>query len=435
MNKIVIIYLFTFLNIVFAQNIEVAKELFHKKEYSESYSILQKLFLEDMSNIEINFYLGRNAFELGKLNEAQIAFDRVLIYDENNLRAELELGRILLLKGNIEEAKVKFNRVLSFAPPEEVKENIKKLLIAIEDRESDNSFIAYLNLGVGFETNINSSAKESEVAKYLSVRDNIDIDSIDVEKREDSIFHNESIDLQYLHKFSRNIYLNSGINLYNQDYTDSDKFDIIYFGGFIETNYQKDRHKASLMFSSDRVHYGESPLLYTVDIEPKYSFSIDRDKQISTSIGYKWKNYLQKKNSKRDSTQRDFSLSFSKLFSTSLVAINYRFLDEVSSKESSNFRFIDQREQEIWVIYKTSVLPFNIITDLRYRGSIINFSDKIGNNSKRVDYFSSYSVVFSKELFRDLSLSLNLNYINNSSNYTPMDYDKSIYSTSLSYKF
>jgi len=435
LNKIVIIYLFTFLNIVFAQNIEVAKELFHKKEYSESYSILQKLFLEDMSNIEINFYLGRNAFELGKLNEAQIAFDRVLIYDENNLRAELELGRILLLKGNIEEAKVKFNRVLSFAPPEEVKENIKKLLIAIEDRESDNSFIAYLNLGVGFETNINSSAKESEVAKYLSVRDNIDIDSIDVEKREDSIFHNESIDLQYLHKFSRNIYLNSGINLYNQDYTDSDKFDIIYFGGFIETNYQKDRHKASLMFSSDRVHYGESPLLYTVDIEPKYSFSIDRDKQISTSIGYKWKNYLQKKNSKRDSTQRDFSLSFSKLFSTSLVAINYRFLDEVSSKESSNFRFIDQREQEIWVIYKTSVLPFNIITDLRYRGSIIHFSDKIGNNSKRVDYFSSYSVVFSKELFRDLSLSLNLNYINNSSNYTPMDYDKSIYSTSLSYKF
>ena len=435
MNKIVIIYLFTFLNIVFAQNIEVAKELFHKKEYSESYSILQKLFLEDISNIEINFYLGRNAFELGKLNEAQIAFDRVLIYDENNLRAELELGRILLLKGNIEEAKVKFNRVLSFAPPEEVKENIKKLLIAIEDRESDNSFIAYLNLGVGFETNINSSAKESEVAKYLSVRDNIDIDSIDVEKREDSIFHNESIDLQYLHKFSRNIYLNSGINLYNQDYTDSDKFDIIYFGGFIETNYQKDRHKASLMFSSDRVHYGESPLLYTVDIEPKYSFSIDRDKQISTSIGYKWKNYLQKKNSKRDSTQRDFSLSFSKLFSTSLVAINYRFLDEVSSKESSNFRFIDQREQEIGVIYKTSVLPFNIITDLRYRGSIINFSDKIGNNSKRVDYFSSYSVVFSKELFRDLSLSLNLNYINNSSNYTPMDYDKSIYSTSLSYKF
>jgi len=435
LNKIVIIYLFTFLNIVFAQNIEVAKELFHKKEYSESYSILQKLFLEDISNIEINFYLGRTAFELGKLNEAQIAFDRVLIYDENNLRAELELGRILLLKGNIEEAKVKFNRVLSFAPPEEVKENIKKLLIAIEDRESDNSFIAYLNLGVGFETNINSSAKESEVAKYLSVRDNIDIDSIDVEKREDSIFHNESIDLQYLHKFSRNIYLNSGINLYNQDYTDSDKFDIIYFGGFIETNYQKDRHKASLMFSSDRVHYGESPLLYTVDIEPKYSFSIDRDKQISTSIGYKWKNYLQKKNSKRDSTQRDFSLSFSKLFSTSLVAINYRFLDEVSSKESSNFRFIDQREQEIGVIYKTSVLPFNIITDLRYRGSIINFSDKIGNNSKRVDYFSSYSVVFSKELFRDLSLSLNLNYINNSSNYTPMDYDKSIYSTSLSYKF
>ena len=154
--KFLLLFIIFFTNL-FASNFSDAIKLFEEKKYSQAYELFEKAFFEDMGNIEINFYLGRTAFELGLFKEAQVSFDRVLLMNENHTRAKLELGRTLLEKGSFLEAEKLFNEVYNSNPPEVVKQKIKFLLFQINQKKQKHYFNLVFSLGRGFETNINNS--------------------------------------------------------------------------------------------------------------------------------------------------------------------------------------------------------------------------------------------------------------------------------------
>lgn len=53
--------------------------LFNNSEFQKAYDVFSKLVRKDPSNMDLNFYLGRSAYESGDYETAIFAYDRMLI--------------------------------------------------------------------------------------------------------------------------------------------------------------------------------------------------------------------------------------------------------------------------------------------------------------------------------------------------------------------
>jgi len=105
-----------------------AKALFDQGAYSQASSQFFKLFKQDPENQEINFYLGRAAFESDDFETAVMAFERVLIVDPKAVQAKLELAKSFYRLGAKPTAIHYFRELLDSDLPEEVRSSIKTIL-------------------------------------------------------------------------------------------------------------------------------------------------------------------------------------------------------------------------------------------------------------------------------------------------------------------
>lgn len=128
--------------------------LFKAKDFNNAYDELFKAFVLDPGNPDINFYLGRAAFETGNYEMALMAFERVLMTDPEAIRIKLEMGRTFAMLGNRSHATRYFNEVLATHPPEMVKQNIKAVLQTITAQEKKHFFNGFLALGCDWDDNV-----------------------------------------------------------------------------------------------------------------------------------------------------------------------------------------------------------------------------------------------------------------------------------------
>ena len=131
----------------------LAKKLFDSKEYEKSYALLHELFLNDLSDPNINFYLGQSAYKLGKYEEALSAYERILIVNEKAYRAKLEMALCYQQLNLPKEAKRILLEVRQDVP-QSVQVNIDANLAAIEDKRKKHSFGGAAILGLNYDSNI-----------------------------------------------------------------------------------------------------------------------------------------------------------------------------------------------------------------------------------------------------------------------------------------
>ncbi|MFZ5775302.1 MAG: surface lipoprotein assembly modifier [Thermodesulfobacteriota bacterium] len=129
------------------------KTFFENKQHEEAYHELHMAFREDPANLELNFLLGRAAFESGRLEEAAMAYERILIADPGADRVKLELARTYLGLGSRELARQYFHEVLATNPPEQVWKNIEGFLAAIEQSEKRHTVNGIFSLGISLDDN------------------------------------------------------------------------------------------------------------------------------------------------------------------------------------------------------------------------------------------------------------------------------------------
>ena len=133
---------------------DIGKQFFLSAKYQQARKHLYKAFRQDPVNPDINFHLGRAAFELGDYETALLAFERVLFIDPDASRIKLEIARCHLRLGFKEMAKQYFREVLATKPPEPVWRNIEKYLAAIEQQEKRHLFTGTLTMGINFDDNV-----------------------------------------------------------------------------------------------------------------------------------------------------------------------------------------------------------------------------------------------------------------------------------------
>jgi len=132
---------------------DLAKQLFESQKYEEAYTLLKKLFLNDLSNPNINFYLGQSAYMLKKYEEALSAYERIIIVNEKAYRVKLEMAICYQQLGLLKEAKAMLMNVRDKVP-KNVQKNIDIYLAAIEEKRKKHSLNGAVIFGLNYDSNI-----------------------------------------------------------------------------------------------------------------------------------------------------------------------------------------------------------------------------------------------------------------------------------------
>ena len=112
-----------------------------------------------------DFYFGIAALNAGVPGEGVLALERYLLQFPENRSAQLQLARGYYILGEDERARQEFSNLLTDASGAEL-DNINQFLDAIRSRESryKPTSTAFVEVGAGFDSNINSGTTAGQVA-------------------------------------------------------------------------------------------------------------------------------------------------------------------------------------------------------------------------------------------------------------------------------
>jgi len=142
-----------------------ANELLKARDYKAAYALLEPLESEKSGNVDYDYLLGVSALETGNASRAIFAFERVLAVQPNNADARALLARAYFIAGEPENAKAEFKNVQSDKLDPAISKLVKDNILAIDKATGQAStFAAYLDLGLGYDTNINSATSNNTVS-------------------------------------------------------------------------------------------------------------------------------------------------------------------------------------------------------------------------------------------------------------------------------
>lgn len=209
----------------FASAFNTAVSHFNDSEFTQAYNIFSGLLKQDPSNMDLNFYLGRSAYETGDYETAIFAFDRMLINDPDLHRVRLEMARAYLKLGSNDEAERLFNEVLATNPPQEVQDNIFLYMENISASRKSHNFRGSFLAGIAYDDNA-YAAPISETIKIPSLDDlPVSIGSLGSD-----YYYEMAANIGYAYILpSRQTALTAEVQTYHTRYNDYDDLDIDYF--------------------------------------------------------------------------------------------------------------------------------------------------------------------------------------------------------------
>ncbi len=135
-----------------------ADTLIGKGDFIGAYQLLEPLESKYAGDINYDYLLGIAAVESSNVTRGAFALERVLAQEPNHKNARAEMAKAHFLLGETEASKAEFNNVLKQNPDAETKNAVGKLLTAMDKNEGVvTTFGAYLDAGIGWDSNISSA--------------------------------------------------------------------------------------------------------------------------------------------------------------------------------------------------------------------------------------------------------------------------------------
>jgi hypothetical protein len=256
-----------------------AATMYNTKQYQKSYEMFYELFLENNYNININYFLGKSAFNLEKYDEATAAFERVLIQKPDFNQARYDYARILYKLKQNEEAKKEFEKLLESEITTETKEEIKKYLSILNKKNEKKKVVAKVMLGVSRSSNVNNGLNSSEY-RLPGFNDIL----VQGEKPIADSAHSEMLNINFFNYFEKQpVRIQNSFLAYNKKFFNEKDQNINVFSYQPSLDYfdANNKHMYSLELSADKIYRGNDEDFSAYSISPKFS-----TKDINTYLKY-----------------------------------------------------------------------------------------------------------------------------------------------------
>lgn len=395
-----------------------AVENFNTKNYEKSYELLSKIFLRHLSDENLNFYLGRSAFELKMYDVALSVFERILIAHPNNLRTRLESARTLFHLKSFKDSKKEFASIAKLELSNNVRANVERYLALLEKLTQKKTLTGMFMGGVSYDSNANNGALQSSY--FLPLIN----DTLPGTAKESDTAHQEVVMLNHIYALgSSQFALKNSVMAFAKTMTDQTDKNVVLVGWTPSLMYKKKNLSAELGFGYNTMWFGSDSYLSTLTFNPKFNYVLN--KTLSLNGQYRW----QKKeneiatNSQRDSTVSGMRIGLNKKFPYGMsVSANYGF--DIERRIRGARTDVNQDIRTLTVAMTKSwdkTLSFNL--GYNFRNPMYKEIDQ-SFFTKREDESSTYSLGFTKKLQKTLIVNGKYSKVKNLSNQGPFSYEK-----------
>ena len=143
-----------------------AQTLYDGGQAQAAYELLKPLEETRAGQPEFDYLLGLAALDAGIPVEAVFALERVLDAAPDHGPARAEMARAYIALGETDDARAEFDKVRKMDVPADVRETIDRYMSAIEvyHDATRTRFRPWVQVGVGYDTNVNSATDQNLVA-------------------------------------------------------------------------------------------------------------------------------------------------------------------------------------------------------------------------------------------------------------------------------
>ena len=147
--------------------LDEARELLGRQQAGAAYDLLSPLEGDRSGDPDFDYLLGIAALDAGLATQAIFALERVLAVDPTHDLARAAIAHAYLIVGERETARQEFETVQKVKDiPEAAQETFNKILALMDQArvEEDRTTISgYVDMSIGYDSNINSATDESQV--------------------------------------------------------------------------------------------------------------------------------------------------------------------------------------------------------------------------------------------------------------------------------
>lgn len=283
--------------------------LIKRQQYPQAYELANRMLEDNEGLPKFDFQYGMAAVESGHYDHALFAFERLVLGFPNQPRYRLELARTHYYLRNLIRAEVEFNNVLKQNPPESVKKNVMIFMDRIADlkRSVESKFILVLDVGGGYDSNINSATSEKELPKEELIFP-VDITLDDASRETGSAYWSALAHMAYISPLTKTSAFDIRLVASNRSNSETDVYDLTTamgeFGYSFHTGPVRWRGAGRYQY----VQLDGDELLNSQSVIGQVNWILNKGSNIGFGINYGMSSYPEDDDG--DITQQQFNLSY-----------------------------------------------------------------------------------------------------------------------------
>ena len=287
-----------------------ASKLINKRDFTAAYLLLEPLESERAGDTDYDYLLGVAGVESGNTTRGAFALERVLALDPAHKDARAEMAKAHFILGEIDASKAEFNNVLKQNPDAQTKKTIDKLLNAIDKIEgTTTTFGAYLEAGLGWDSNVSSAPGLNTVAVPLFGGALLDLGNGAKEKSDD--FMNVAGGVSFRHPFNLHFsaFGSAGVNNKNNL---SEKFDTRTYDLNVGLQYRYEQSSYTFALQNNHFYLDGDPFRRATGATVQWLHNINARNQAGLYVQYSRLNYVD--NSTRNADRTIFGINAGHVF-------------------------------------------------------------------------------------------------------------------------
>lgn len=224
-----------------------------------------------------DLHYGVAAIDSGYASQGAFALERVLMSEPTNDYARLELGRAYFILEEDDRAKAEFQAVLDANPPQDVVDNVKPYLAAIDSRAAwrETTFSANAEIGGGYDSNILAAPDDDTffiplLGGEASLGGTSESDTFYQIKADASVSHPI--------RYGLNVFLSGNASKREND---SDQVNITSYGVQSGAIYRKGSHNVRVALQADTLDVDSQNYRDSVGINASWQYSISPQSSVS----------------------------------------------------------------------------------------------------------------------------------------------------------
>ncbi len=392
---------------------------YKNKNFQKSYSLLSQIYITELSNIKLNFILGRSAFEIGNYNMALAAFDRVSMLEPNNIRNMLEKGRTYYKLEMNHESKVIFKKVLANPNlPKNVRVNIEIYLSKISKGEQVSFTYVNFDLDFLYDSNLNYGSLDSE---YY-----VNIGKLPSESEKSDTGYQMYLNLTNIYNLDKNgkFAIKNKIDFYFKNYLTYDEYNILYLSYHPSILYKTKDSTSGLAFGIDSLSLNNEEYLRTLSVSPSLEYRYTKNLRSIHYLKFQRKYYQHEIQKELNSNHYEFFAALQNIISTH----SYFQIDATAIKEkkiSGDRIDVDYNDYKVSTMYFNQLTPiFSTNIFLQYRNRYYQDSSQLFFDTKRVDKEGVGSITLNAAVLKMFLINMKIKYNRVESNHERYSYQK-----------